>query len=403
MKTTKQERYPLTIKSGAVRVKVYRTRHRGTREGWIYQLAWHDGSQRRIRQFTDAQRAEEEGRLLADQLADGRAGRVRMTIEDADLLTSARQLAGEKGVLAALREWREGVTLSGDRVVEACREWGQAHAATAGSLVVQGAVERFMAAKERLGVDVRKAYQSRLRQFAESFPDTPLASITTPQMSDYLDRFPHATTRNSHRKNLVTFFAWCRRQGHLPAAVETAAARTDRALERPGDIEILRPEEFARALTWLHRHHPECLPAAVLAGFCGLRRDEVHRQRWEDINLAEGTLHVSGAKARTPAHRIVSLAENARAWLTLHPQRTGPVCEGLTLDRVRALLRSHVAAVPPNAFRHSYITHLMATGRTAGEVAALAGTSERHIHRHYRLPCPRAQGEAWFAIQPTGD
>ncbi|MCC5838820.1 MAG: hypothetical protein JJT96_01750 [Opitutales bacterium] len=388
------------MKSGSVRVKIYRTRHRGTRAGWVYQLAWHDGTQRRTRQFADPERAEAEGRLLADQLADGRAEHRRLTVDEIDILSSARQLAGETGILVALREWREASELTGNRVVEACREWGQAHASSTGDLPLAKAVERFTAAKSRLGVNVGKAYQGRLRQFAERFPDTAVGGITTPQISVYLDTFSNATTRNSHRKNLVTFFSWCRRQGYLPAMMETAAARTDRALEKPGEIGILHPEEFAQALSWLRTHHAATLPAVVLTAFCGLRREEVHSQKWDDIDLVAGSLHVSSAKARTPAHRIVHLTENTRAWLALAKNRTGSVCDGPVLDRVRVLLRRQFNPVPANAFRHSYITYLMATGRTAGETAALAGTSERHIHHHYRRPCHRTQGEAWFSLHP---
>jgi hypothetical protein len=67
---------------------------------------------------------------------------------------------------------------------------------------------------------------------------------------------------------------------------------------------------------------------------------------------------------------------------------------------IRRFSRRDGNVIPANAFRHSFITYRMAQGLSAGQVAAVAGTSERQIHKHYRRPRPKAEGERWFSLTP---
>lgn len=165
-------------------------------------------------------------------------------------------------------------------------------------------------------------------------------------------------------------------------------------------------------LETVRAERPALLSALALAGFCGLRADEVQgkrddrarRQAWEDVHLDRGFLSVSAAKTNTPSWRVVPLCEAAVAWLSLVPvaKRTGPVGEARCLEKVRWHMRHREKPVnlPENCLRHSWISYRLAADGNKAQVAEWAGNSPAELTRRYRVPLPRDAGEAWFAIRP---
>jgi integrase len=152
---------------------------------------------------------------------------------------------------------------------------------------------------------------------------------------------------------------------------------------------------------------PDLLATAVLGGFAGLRRSELITQDWSDVDLSKKVLRVTGAKAGTPSRRLVPICDAAVAWLLLCAERKGKI-GGATLtpapDRLRKLCRDQEGEgkidLPENAARHSYISHRVAVLGNVSEVALEAGNSPQIIHRHYRELVTKAEGAAWFAVEP---
>ena len=216
-------------------------------------------------------------------------------------------------------------------------------------------------------------------------------------------------TRNDSRKRAVALCRWAQRIGHLPKHITLEIEETERAVEKKTQIGIITPATYGQLLRFFHENHPEYLAALVLAGFCGIRSDEIHgkredrakRQTWDDVHCDRQFVQVTIAKTNTPAWRIVPLCQNAVAWLQLCPSRKGAVCVAGAMERVRSLAIGAGFSLPDNCFRHSFISYRIAVTANKPEVATEAGNSVGEIDRRYRVPLPKDQGEAWFAMSPA--
>lgn len=397
----KNEAFPFEITKQGTTLKIYRSKHPKTKSGWIFQLCYHSGGKRFVRQFADFQKAKKEGELKAEMLAAGQLDAARMSKQDRDELLLARDIAGDIPIVEAISQWKRMQDITKGNGLEAAKLWNKANLTAFENIKLEEVIRRFKAAKERAGVNVESAYKNRLERLTATFPKAFLSRITTRQLSAYLDKIDHPVSRNTHRKNLLTLWSWCRKQGYLPDTIRTEAEKTERAQEEDGSqVEIITPDVAESVLRLIENEHAEYLPAAILAIFTGVRRGEIHGQVWEDINLEESRLHVTKAKPRTPADRLVEIPSAGMEWFIRCGNRKGRVCQNLAMDRIRKICDTAGLDLPRNCFRHSFITYKMALGLSAGQVAGIAGTSERQIHKHYRRPRPKSEAEKWFSLSP---
>jgi len=217
-------------------------------------------------------------------------------------------------------------------------------------------------------------------------------------------------SRNTHRKRLVAVWRWAQRKGYLPRDARTEAEMTDRAHEPAPVIGIIDVTTWAALLAYVRAKFPQYLAPLVVAGFCGLRRGEVHAQTWEDISIERKNLRVTQGKRGTPARRMVPLCDAAVAWLNVCAgEHTAEICYDYAMDRIRLLAREAVnedgtpkfPALPENCFRHSYISHAVAGTGDIPRVSLDAGNSPKEINRHYRELVSEDDGRAWFAVVPS--
>lgn len=402
--------YPRIIKHGSVVVKVYRAKHKTTESGWTYVLAWVAGGRRRLQQFAKESEAVEEGRLKAAQLADGQTEVAEMTRSDRDDLIAARELCGGVPLLSALEEWRKAREVAGGSLMAAVEAWAARHTTKFTSIKVADAVEAFIAAKEKAGKQGERTYRSKLKPLTDHFKDRALDSITVTEFTAYLERYEDAVTRNDFRKRTVALCRWAQRHGYLPKHVTLEIEATERAAEKKTKIGILTPTVYGQLLRFFHEKHREYLAPLVLAGFCGIRSDEIHgkrdddrktRQVWEDVHLKRKFVQVTNAKTNTASWRIVPLCPAAIEWLELCPEQKGPVCEPAAMERVRAIAIEAGFELPENCFRHSFISYRIAVTGDKPKVATEAGNSVGEIDRRYRVPLPEDQGKAWFGMTPA--
>jgi integrase len=399
---SKQATFPMTIRSGPVVGKIYRSASERTGTGYLYQVAYHDGTVRRVQQFPQLAAAEN---FLRDTLAQLRAGRRNEEVMDGadrDLLTTAEQLAGEYSILDALRQWKAASELTRDNLMEAARQWSRDNPSDSERKDLAEVVAEFLSQKKKLGIKVKVTYGNRFEQLVAAMPGMKIKEITASMLTAYLERFSHPVTRNTHRKNIITLFTWARKNKYLENSIKHQAEETDRArAEEAKPVVVFSPAEYADVLRLIATEHPHYLAATVIAGFCGLRRAEVHSQTWADIDLSAGHLTVTKAKPNTPSYRLVEIPPAALEWLLRCPNRSGRLCSNLAIDRIRDIVRTAGLACPQNGFRKSAISYKIATGTSKGEVATWAGNSEQQINSHYRRPVPRALGEAYFALTPA--
>lgn|GEM_PF-3451689 len=171
-------------------------------------------------------------------------------------------------------------------------------------------IKEFIAEREKLNqrdrnlADVRQ----RLNVFARTFGTRKLAGITVEELATWL-RDPTWSARSQiHYRRRVSMLydfgikrRWCE--------VNTAAL-LDNPETEDKDVECFTVEECARILE--HADETGCLPLVVFSLFVGLRRAEVARLQWENVNLAEHTVTVGSKTAKKRSQRVVSINDTRR-------------------------------------------------------------------------------------------
>ena len=397
----KAREWPRTVIAGSTSVKVYQVAHATNRTGKAYVVAWATPSGRKTQKFADPNAAIEEARVIAGQLSHGRVEGAEMSRGDRDELQAARLLAGKVPLLAALKEWTKAHELTGGQVIAASEAWKARNRPTVDRVTVGQLIDRFLAAKKKVGYNTAHNHGSILEALRAELGELELASVSAARLSAYLGKQEHPVTRNTHRKRIVTLWRWAQSKNYLPRDTKTEAEQTDRAREEAPEVGIISADTFGKLLEFTRVDAPADLPALVVAGFCGLRRGEIHGQTWEDINLKEKHVRVTNAKRGTPARRLIPLSPAAINWLLLCPNRKGAICDGLAIDRIRKAAIVEKFNLPDNCLRHSFISHRVAATGNVAQASLDAGNSPQIIHRHYRELVTNAEGKSWFAIQPA--
>lgn len=392
-------RFPLKFTQGGACVKVYEIKHERTKKGRVYSVAWYEiGGKRKQKQFTDLEKAKAEARLKLDQLSAGKVEAAQADRSDLEELYQARKLAAGAPLVAAMEEYRAAKDLCPD-LLSAARHWKERNAPSFKRITVAEAIDLFLAAKDKQGVDTNASYRKVLPSLKDSnIGGMSIESVSSRRLQEYLDKFGNAVTRNTVRKRIVTVWRWARKSGYLPRDVQTEAERTESAREDAPEVGIISAEIFQALLRYIEKNHRHYIPQLALAGYCGLRRTEIHGQRWEDISLERKFVRVSKAKRGTPARRIVPLCDAAVEWLKPFQQPAGEVSEGNTwaIDRIRDIGRTNGFELPENCFRHTYISARVAATGDVNHTSLEAGNSTRIIFRHYRELMTKEEGLEWF-------
>jgi len=412
--------YPRTIKVGIAAVKIYRIKAPSNASGWGYQLYYRD-AEGIVKKptFADPMEAEEEARLQATKFASGEAEAAGMSKSDRNELQVARELLKGTPLLSAVKEWAEATALTKGQLLSAARAWAASNTFKFTPITVDDCVDRFIAAKEAKGKQGERTYRTKLKPAADHFRGRELHTVSPLEWSAYLDRYTDGRTHNDYKKRAVTMCFWARDVGeHLPKNERPAVCSVELKEEDRAKVGITEPESFGRLLQHLKVHHPHHLAALVLAGFCGMRGDEIHgkranmmkRQIWEDINLNPGKqgefeqtpyVEVTVAKKNTPAWRHVPLCPAAIQWLALCPlPRQGNICQAQAITRIRDIGRTAGLELPENCFRHSYLSYQIAITGDKAQVATWSGNSVQIVDQRYRRPVQQAVALEWFSMTP---
>jgi hypothetical protein len=413
------DRFPILVRNGSVVVKIYRVTARTTADGWAYTVAWVGPNGREKETKADLGEAKELAEQKASFLSAGIEQGSSISRSDILELAEGRRIANDLGMpmLSALGEWAKARQLAGAAVIEACEAWASSRTAKIQRLTVEAAFKTFIEEKDAAKKQGTRTYLSKLTPAMTAFSGRPLDSITVGEWSKFLKRFRDPVTRNDVRKRIVTACRWAQANYHLSGDVRPEIEKTERAKEGLVKIGVLKPAEFEALLQFFREHHPRHLAALVLAGFCGVRAEEIHgkradpslRQVWEDIYIDRGFMSVTAAKENTPSNRIIHLCDAAVAWLRICPdesgnikgRRRGYVCQANAITRIRDIAATHDMPVPDNGFRHSWISYRIALTGDKASTATEAGNSVREIDKHYRVPLPKYLGEEWFSIVPS--
>jgi integrase len=239
----------------------------------------------------------------------------------------------------------------------------------------------------------------RLGRFVRSFGEEMIAGISAARIDEWLRGLGvGAVTRNTFRRRLGVLFSFAKRRGYT---TENPVADVERAKERETEIAILSVNELARLLECASS---DMLPFWAIGAFAGLRRAEIERLTWSEVDFDANVIEIKASKAKTASRRLVTIQPNLREWLAPYRRRIGRVCpvnlqRKINEDRERTELRS---GWPQNGLRHSFGSYHLAQFNDAAKLALEMGNSPATIFRHYRQLVKPKQADHYWKITPVG-
>jgi integrase len=247
--------------------------------------------------------------------------------------------------------------------------------------------------------------RSRLGQFAATFGTKPVAEITSTEVDNWLrslsdstiGRCLSPTTRNNFRRVLISTFNFARSRGYC---VENPAAKSAKAKEIESPVGILTVDQTARLL---ESAATEFVPHIAIGAFAGLRRAELERLEWQEVDLHSGLIEVTASKAKSARRRLVRIQPNLAKWLQPRTQLSGNV----TPQGYRALLETAredagIEEWPQNALRHSFASYHLAKFNDAAALALELGhTNSNLVFQHYRQLVKPKDAKRYWEIAPS--
>lgn len=242
----------------------------------------------------------------------------------------------------------------------------------------------------------------RLLRFDGDFGGRLACEITTELVEGWLHRLFLADVSVNHfRAALQQLFNFAIK---LKVISENPINEIAKLKTKANEIGVLSPTQ---AESLLH-HSPEEIRASIAIGlFAGLRRSEISRMSWGEIDLEQGFIEVKAKNSKSAARRLIEIRPCLREWLIPLWQRSGGVMPTEMVYRNRLEKAKKSAGItewPNNALRHSFASYHLAAFQDASALALEMGHSTtRMIFQHYRALVTRSAGESYWQIMPVED
>lgn len=242
----------------------------------------------------------------------------------------------------------------------------------------------------------------RLLRFDGDFGGRLACEITTELVEGWLHRLFLADVSVNHfRAALQQLFNFAIK---LKVISENPINEIAKLKTKANEIGVLSPTQ---AESLLH-HSPEEIRASIAIGlFAGLRRSEISRMSWGEIDLEQGFIEVKAKNSKSAARRLIEIRPCLREWLIPLWQRSGGVMPTEMVYRNRLEKAKKSAGItewPNNALRHSFASYHLAAFQDASALALEMGHSTtRMIFEHYRALVTRSAGESYWQIMPVED
>ena len=408
-------KFPMTVKRGNVRVKIYSTPTNGCDS---FTVAYYFAGKRQRRTFADLELAKQEAEIAATKICAGELDVLSLTSADRTSYVRSLEMLKPLGTpleMAVMQFVEAAKLLSGASLVEAAKFYTKHHSKTVVPRRVPEIVEEMLAAKTAEGQSFihLRSLKSRLQHFAKAFP-APISMVLAPEIQDYIAALKTQPTKskkswkfipkplsgvskNNARRVILNLFNYAQSRGYLPKGL-TEAADLKPFKTVPTAIGIFTPEKMAKLL---QHADGDLIPFLAIGAFAGLRSAEILRLDWSEVDLAGGHIEVKAQKAKTASRRLVPISDNLKKWLTPLHQGEGKVapCEQMN-NRIRDLTKASGVEWEHNGLRHSFISYRVAQIQNVAQVALEAGNSPKVIFSNYRELVKPAAAVKWFAIEP---
>jgi len=240
--------------------------------------------------------------------------------------------------------------------------------------------------KRGAGRDHLDTISRRFERFIGDYGDWLACDVSEEIAEEWLEDLDvGATTTNHYRAALNQLF------GHalkLKAVTENIIEGIEKR-ETEHDPEILTVDEAGKLL---ENSAPEILPSIAIGLFAGVRRAEIGRLDWSDIDFEEGFIHVPKAKSKgrlgRRKGRFIPIRPALKTWLLPLRQESGSIMPSPMIYRSRldeAKATAGIKKWPHNALRHSFCSYHLAAFENANALALEMGHRDSDmIFENYR-------------------
>ena len=280
--------------------------------------------------------------------------------------------------------------------------------------------KQFEDAKERESVSAShlSALKNRLKRFVSYFDrDEPAGSVTTEAVEKAMASMRAGGLSPQTVKGIRTaahgLFQWGVDRGLV---TQNPVTRAKAPKVTQGEVGVITASQLKGLLRTALKIEPRAVPALALWAFCGVRRAELTRLRFEDLDRKRKELRISAKVAKTGVARFVPIPAALLVWLEsseiagvaplgkLVPGDSEAKSEG-QLNRWLREIRPEAGLTewPSNALRHSFASHAAAMHDDFSKVAAWLGHARdpRLLVTRYRHAVAKDAGEAWFNVLPV--
>jgi integrase len=261
------------------------------------------------------------------------------------------------------------------------------------------AYDDFLLTKERDGTGSRHLtdIRQRLKPFCERHRRKLVAEIGTEDIDIWLTGLKVAPqTRLNHRRILNNFFTYCSSRGYAALNPVTLASKVKVKGKPPGILTVQQTASLVESCP------VEILAAVAIGAFAGLRREEIARLDWAEVNLGRGFIEVKADKAKTASRRLVKIEPNLANLLAPLAKDAGPLRPSEMIYRTHldtARTAAKIDSWPSNALRHSFASYHLARGENASQTALQLGHADTGIlFEHYRELVAKEDGDSYFKI-----
>jgi len=147
------------------------------------------------------------------------------------------------------------------------------------------------------------------------------------------------------------------------------------------------------------------VPYVAFGAFAGLRRSELERLDWAEVDFESNLIEVTAKNAKSARRRFVKIQPKLAKWLQPHRRSSGSVTPPdyrELLDTARKAAK--VEEWPQNCLRHGYASYYLARFNNAGALALDLGHASAHLaFQHYRQLVKPKQAERYWNIMPAID
>jgi integrase len=293
--------------------------------------------------------------------------------------------------------------------------------------------KKFIDAKERETVSPQHlaALKNRLKRFVSYFDKAePSGSVTTNSIEKALNSMKvggmSPQTVKGIRAAAHGMFQWAMDRDLVPS---NPVSRAKAPKVKTGEVGTITASQLKGLLRTALKTDARSAPPLAVWAFCGVRRAELCRLRYEDIDIGRKELRVSAKAAKTGVARFVPVPAALLQWLEaakkagaapigkLVPGGTkkGPDeqmipddSEAKSEGQLNRWLRdirplAGLTEWPNNALRHSFASHAAAMHEDFAKVAAWLGHARdpRLLVARYRHAVAKDAGKKWFGVTPT--